>query len=181
MSIYTRTGDSGQTGLFGGGRVPKDDVRVAAYGAVDELNAVIGLAAAEEPRDFESEALESIQRDLFSIGGQLATPDPERVARAIAKAALNEDRIPAFERLMDRAEEEMGALASFVLPGGSLKAAHLHHARTVCRRAERAVVTLSHTESVPGQILAYLNRLSDLLFTLARLANYRSDVPDRTW
>lgn len=181
MSIYTRTGDSGQTGLFGGGRVPKDAVRVAAYGAVDELNAVIGLAAAEEPGEFERGILEAIQRDLFSIGGQLATPDPAKVAKAIVKAALDDQRIPEFERLIDRAEEEMGPLTSFVLPGGSLKAAHLHHARTVCRRAEREVVALTHTESVPDQILAYLNRLSDLLFTLARLANHRSGVPDRTW
>jgi cob(I)alamin adenosyltransferase len=181
MKIYTRTGDSGQTGLFGGGRVPKDNARVSAYGAVDELNAVLGMAVAEAPADFEPDLLESIQRDLFSIGGQLATPDPDRVAKAIAKAALDQDRIPQFEAMMDRADEELGPLTAFVLPGGSRKAAHLHHARTVCRRAERALVTLMHTESVPGPILAYLNRLSDLLFVLARLANHRAGVPDRTW
>ena len=181
MKIYTRTGDNGQTALFGGGRVDKDHVRVAAYGDVDELNAVLGTAAAEPPADFEEELLESVQRDLFAIGSLLATPDKEKVTAAIQKAALPTDRIEALERAIDRAEETLEPLKAFVLPGGSQKAAAFHRARTVCRRAERSVVALHHREPVENVILPYLNRLSDLLFTLARLANAQSGIPDRTW
>lgn len=181
MKIYTRTGDSGQTSLFGGGRVPKDDPRVRAYGDVDELNAVVGVAAAVEPQDFERQLLEQIQQDLFAIGGQLASPEPGRVADALTKASVPEERIDAFERIMDAAESELPTLTAFVLPTGTLKSAQLHHARTVCRRAEREVVALAKHSQVPTPILVYLNRLSDLLFTLARLANHRAGVPDRTW
>ena len=181
MPIYTRTGDSGDTTLFGGGRVSKDDPRVRAYGAVDELNAAIGLVLAAEPRDFEQSLLESIQRDLFAIGAQLAAPNPERVAAALAKADLSSDRIAQFEDVMDGAEEELPPLKTFILPGGTAKAAALHHARTTCRRGERQVVTLSKEAQVPKIIVVYLNRLSDLLFTLARLANHRANVPDRAW
>ena len=181
MKIYTRTGDDGETGLFGGGRVPKDHPRVAAYGDVDELSSVIGVVRATEPVTLFDDLLESIQRDLFSIGGHLATPDPVKVAKALARAQLSDERIPLFERTMDEAELELPSLRAFILPAGTPKAAALHLARTVCRRAERAVVALSHEAEVPEQFLVYLNRLSDLLFTLARLANFRGGAGDVTW
>lgn len=181
MKIYTRTGDEGETALFGGGRVPKDHPRVAAYGDVDELNAVLGMVRATEPTGFFEPLFESIQRDLFSIGGQLAAPDPAPVAKALAKAKLAPDRVAEFERLIDESESELPPLRAFVLPAGSAKAAVLHLARTVCRRAERSVVHLGHGSDVPGIFIVYLNRLSDLLFTLARLANHRSGVSDVVW
>jgi cob(I)alamin adenosyltransferase len=181
MKIYTRTGDDGTTALFGGGRVPKDDVRVAAYGEVDELNAVVGAVRATEPTAFFDSLFESIQRDLFSIGGQLATPDPSRVAKALEKAELSMGRISEFERIMDEAELELLPLRSFVLPAGTPKAVALHQARTVCRRAERSVVHLARSSDVPALFLTYLNRLSDLFFTLARLANHRAGVSDVIW
>lgn len=181
MKIYTRTGDRGSTGLFGGGRVSKAHPRVASYGDVDELNAVIGVARATSPTDFLDAELEHIQRDLFSIGGHLATPDPDKVKAALAKAELSEARVEAFERLIDRADEELPPLTAFVLPAGAAKAAALHVARTVCRRAERSVVALADTDPVPELFVRYLNRLSDLLFALARLANHRAGHGDRTW
>jgi len=181
VKIYTKTGDSGSTALFGGGRVSKDHVRVAAYGDVDELNSVIGLARATTPVDFEDALLESIQRDLFSIGGHLATPDPDKVRKALEKASLSADRVAEFERVIDAADRELPALTAFVLPAGTPKAATLHVARTVCRRAERLVVHLAAQETVPDLFLVYLNRLSDLLFTLARLANHRAGTGDVTW
>lgn len=181
MRIYTRTGDDGTTALFGGGRVPKDDDRVAAYGEVDELNAALGAVRATQPQGLFDPLLEAIQRDLFSIGGQLATPDPSRVAKALEKAELSTSRVSEFERMMDEAELELAPLRSFVLPAGAPKAVALHQARTVCRRAERAVVRLARSGDVPTLFLVYLNRLSDLLFTLARLANHRAGVSDVTW
>ncbi len=181
MSIYTKTGDSGETGLFGGGRVPKDHVRVAAYGDVDELNSVIGLVRAAPPSDFLDPILEAIQRDLFALGGHLATPDPDKVAKALEKADLSEARVREFETLIDEADRELPPLRAFILPAGTAKAATLHLARTVCRRAERSVVHLSHESPVPSLFIVYLNRLSDLLFTLARLANHRGGAGDVTW
>ena len=181
MKIYTKTGDRGETALFGGGRVPKDHPRVAAYGDVDELNSVLGVVRATEPMDFFDELLESIQRDLFSIGGHLATPDPPRVIKSLEKATLSPTRVSEFEMVMDEAEQVLPPLRAFVLPAGTPKAASLHLARTVCRRAERSVVRLAHDNAVPELFLIYLNRLSDLLFTLARLANHRSGVGDATW
>ena len=181
MTIYTRTGDAGETGLFGGGRVPKDHARVQAYGDVDELNSVIGLVRATQPVHFHDELLETIQRDLFALGGQLATPDPERVREALAKAELSEARVTLFERTIDAADAELPPLRAFVLPADSPKAAAFHLARTVCRRAERNVVTLSHYAEIPELFIVYLNRLSDLLFTLARLANHREGAGDVTW
>ncbi len=181
MKIYTRTGDQGQTSLLGGGRVSKDDLRVAAYGDVDELNAALGAAMALEPADFERNLLESIQKDLLTIGGRLATPDPSRVPKTAAKTELKPERIQALEEAIDRSDEELAPLSAFILPGGTPKAAMLHLARTVCRRAERSVVALHRQAPVPETIIAYLNRLGDLLFTLARLVNRRSGVADRTW
>ena len=183
MKIYTRTGDRGETGLFGGGRVPKNHARVAAYGDVDELNAAIGVARALEPEPFAAGLLEAVQRDLFAIGGHLASPDPIKVETALAKAALPGDRIRALEAAIDEAEDALPPLERFVLPGGTPKAAALHVARTVCRRAERSVVGLSREggAEVPPPILVYLNRLSDLLFVLARRANAEAGRPDVAW
>jgi cob(I)alamin adenosyltransferase len=161
--------------------VPKDDPRVVAYGDIDELNSALGVVRATEPVELFQEVLEAIQRDLFSIGGQLATPDPSRVAKALVKADLSPERVSELERLMDAADEELPPLRAFVLPAGTPKAAALHLARTICRRAERSVVHLAHENEVPGLFLVYLNRLSDLLFTLARLVNHRAGVNDVTW
>lgn len=181
MKIYTRTGDRGDTSLFGAGRVPKDDPRVAAYGDVDELNSVLGVVRAAEPNDFFDSLLQTIQRDLFSIGGQLAAPDPGAVAKALVKANLSTDRVSEFERVIDESDAELPPLRAFVLPAGGSKAAALHLARTVCRRAERSVVHLARESQIPDLFIVYLNRLSDLLFTLARLANHRAGVSDVTW
>lgn len=181
MKIYTRTGDRGTTGLFGGGRVSKHHQRVVAYGDVDELNSLLGVVRATPPTTLFDGELEQIQRDLFAIGGQLATPDPDRVRTALEKAALGPERVAAFETLIDAADGELPPLRSFILPGGSPKAAALHLARTVCRRAERTVVALAADEPVPELFLVYLNRLSDLLFMLARLANHRDGRGDVTW
>lgn len=181
MKIYTRTGDEGDTGLFGGGRVRKDHPRVAAYGDVDELNSALGVVRATAPAQLFDPLLESVQRDLFAIGGQLATPDPAKVAKALEKAELSEERVAEFERVMDAADNELSPLQAFVLPAGTPKAAALHLARTVCRRAERSVVSLARDSEVPGLFVVYLNRLSDLLFTLARLANHRDGTGDVTW
>jgi cob(I)alamin adenosyltransferase len=181
IRIYTKTGDQGETGLFGGGRVPKDHPRTAAYGEIDELNSSLGVARATPPVDFHEALLEAIQRDLFSIGGHLATPDPAKVAKALEKADLSAERVAQFEHVIDEADQELPSLRSFVLPAGTPKAAALHLARTVCRRAERSVVSLSHESEVPPLFLVYLNRLSDLLFTLARMANHQAGTGDVTW
>lgn len=181
MKIYTRTGDGGDTGLFGGGRVSKAHVRVAAYGDIDELNSAIGVVRATEPRAFHDDLLRAVQRDLFAIGGHLATPDPQKVAKALEKAELSRARIAEFEDTIDEADRELPPLRAFILPAGVPKAAELHLARTVCRRAERSVVALDREAVVPALFLQYLNRLSDLLFTLARLANLEGAMDDETW
>lgn len=181
MSIYTRKGDDGTTSYLGGGRVPKSAARISAYGDVDELNSFIGLAMSTEPGDFEREILESVQTTLFAIGGHLATPDPAKLANLGEKSSIDERLIDELEKEIDRTSAELDPLKAFILPGGSAKAASLHIARTVCRRAERSVVALSQKETVEPVITAYLNRLSDLLFTFARLANHRSRIPDRIW
>jgi cob(I)alamin adenosyltransferase len=181
MKIYTKTGDEGSTGLFGGGRVDKDHPRVAAYGDVDELNSALGVVRATQPVHFFDDIFTSIQRDLFAIGGHLATPDPDKVREALQKAELSADRVADFERMMDEADKELPALRAFVLPAGTPKAAALHLARTICRRAERSVVTLSRETEVHQLFVVYLNRLSDLLFTLARVANHRDGAGDVTW
>ena len=181
MKIYTRTGDQGETGLFGGGRVPKDSARVDAYGDVDELNSVIGLARSIESMPHIDELLVPMQRDLFSLGALLATPDVEKMQRQLEKARIDDDRILQLERAIDQGEAELESLRAFIVPGGSPKAAALHVARTVCRRAERKVVALSHDVDLPPIVLTYLNRLSDLLFVLARVANARAGVAEVTW
>jgi cob(I)alamin adenosyltransferase len=177
--IYTRTGDTGETGLFGGGRVPKSDPRVAAYGDVDELNAAVGWAMTRIGDDALRSRLAAVQSDLFAIGGHLATPPGARSRGHLPD--LPAGRPAEFEAWIDEIEGEVGALTSFILPGGSEAGAALHLARTVCRRAERAVVAVHGTEAVDERILIYLNRLSDLLFDLARLANRRAGVAERPW
>jgi cob(I)alamin adenosyltransferase len=181
LKIYTRTGDSGDTGLFGGGRVAKNHPRVEAYGDVDELNAALGFvrALAQMPRI--DEVLVPIQRDLFAIGALLATPDREKMRQHLEKARVDEDRIAQLEHAIDDGDRELEPLKSFIVPGGSPKAAALHVARTICRRAERRVVSLAESEEIPGVVVIYLNRLSDLLFTLARVANHRAEIGEVTW
>ena len=181
MKIYTRTGDAGDTGLFGGGRVAKSHPRVEAYGDVDELNAVIGFARSIEQMPRIDEVLVPIQRDLFAIGALLATPDHEKMRQHLEKARVDEERIAELEHAIDDGDRELEPLKSFIVPGGSPKAAALHVARTVCRRAERRVVALGEGEEIPGLVVVYLNRLSDLLFTLARVANRRSGTGEVTW
>jgi len=181
LKIYTKTGDRGDTGLFGGGRVAKDHPRVEAYGDVDELNAVLGMARAVEMMPRVDEVLVPVQRDLFAIGALLATPDAEKMRQQLEKARIDEARIAQLEQAIDDGERELEPLKSFILPGGTPKAAALHVARTVCRRAERKVVHLSHDVEIPSLAVVYLNRLSDLLFVLARVANRRAGAGEVTW
>jgi len=181
MKIYTRTGDEGDTGLFGGGRVTKDHPRVEAYGDIDELNAAIGMARAVELMPRVDEVLAPLQRDLFAIGALLATPDRDKMAEQLAKARIDEERIAQLERAIDEGDAELEPLKAFIMPGGTPKAAALHVARTVCRRAERRVVALARDTELPGLVTIYLNRLSDLLFTLARVANSRAGAGEVTW
>ncbi len=182
MKIYTRTGDAGDTSLAGGERVPKDHLRVIACGDVDEVNAAIGAARATPPADASDALLAEVQRDLFAIGGALASPEPGALRPAQrAKVAVSGERIRALEQAIDGAERELAPLKQFILPGGAPRAAALHLARTVCRRAERSTVHLSHGQPVAPEILVYLNRLSDLLFVLARQANHRAGDADVTW
>ena len=183
MRIYTRTGDAGDTGLFGGGRVPKNHPRVEAYGDVDELNAAIGFSRSIEPMPRIDEVLVPIQRDLFAIGALLATPDRDKMRQHLEKARVDEERIGQLERAIDDGDRELEPLRSFIVPGGTPKAAALHLARTVCRRAERRVVSLGETgiDEIPQVVVIYLNRLSDLLFTLARVANRRAGAGEVTW
>ena len=181
MKIYTKTGDEGQTGLFGGGRVGKDHPRVEAYGDVDELNAVLGVARSVEMMPRIDEVLVPIQRDLFGIGALLATPNPEKMRQQLEKARIDDERIAQLERAIDDGEAELEPLRAFIVPGGTPKAAALHVARTVCRRAERRVVHLQHEVEIPQLVVIYLNRLSDLLFVLARVANRRAGAGEVTW
>ena len=183
MKIYTRTGDAGDTGLFGGGRVAKNHPRVEAYGDVDELNAAIGLARAIEPMPRIDEVLVPVQRDLFAIGALLATPDRDKMRQHLEKARVDDERIEELERAIDDGDRELEPLRSFIVPGGTPKAAALHVARTVCRRAERRVVALHEgaEHEIPRLAIVYLNRLSDLLFTLARVANRRAAAGEVTW
>jgi cob(I)alamin adenosyltransferase len=179
MKIYTKTGDAGDTGLFGGPRVAKDDLRVEAYGAVDELNAVLGLARARGG-DAELTALVAAAQDqLFTVGASLATPPGAKAQAAVPP--VDPAWTAALEGAIDRFETELPPLRHFILPGGSALAADLHHARAVCRRAERRVVALHREAPVAPELLAYLNRLSDFLFVAARVANHRAGAPEVVW
>ncbi|MBO9318367.1 MAG: cob(I)yrinic acid a,c-diamide adenosyltransferase [Chloroflexus sp.] len=176
MKIYTRTGDNGETGLFGGQRVRKDDLRVQAYGTVDECNAAIGVARASGSDPALDAVLAVVQNQLFVLGADLASPDESpHIPR------VTEEMTAFLEAQIDAMEAELTPLKQFILPGGTLMAAHLHLARTVCRRAERVTVTLAAEESVRAEILTYLNRLSDFLFVAARVANARAGLGDVPW
>jgi cob(I)alamin adenosyltransferase len=180
MKIYTKTGDKGETGLFGGDRVSKSSIRIEAYGTIDELNSFIGLAVNEVRNNEIKEVLEEIQNELFTLGSDLATPDNEKtrkleIQRVYAHMYVN------LESEIDRFEERIDELKNFILPGGTKGASLLHICRTICRRAERLVTALKSTEQINENILIYLNRLSDLLFVLARNENTFSGVPDIKW
>jgi cob(I)alamin adenosyltransferase len=177
VKLYTRTGDAGETSLFGGTRARKDDPRVDAYGEVDELNAWLGLARASIDPELATE-LQQLQRDLFALGAQLADP-ADKIAARVTKAALVDDDVARLERLIDKMEDELPPLRRFILAGGAPAGAALHVARTVCRRAERRIVSLD--PPVDPVLLRYVNRLSDLLFVLARVANHRAGVPEIEW
>jgi len=176
MKLYTKTGDDGTTGLFGGERIRKDHPRVDAYGAVDEINAAIGVAVVIVKDERLSGMLGEIQADLFSLGAELATPDASKLTARVADEAISR-----LEAWIDDAEAALPPLRTFIVPGGSETASRLHLARTVCRRAERSVVTLMSCDSIRPQIMIYLNRLGDLLFALARRANQDVGVPDVPW
>jgi len=179
MKIYTKTGDGGETGLFGGARVSKAHDRVSAYGDVDELNSTLGWArAAGLPEDVDA-LLASLQSSLFDVGAELATVPEKR--EKVTLPAIDGARVEALEAAIDRFEEELEPLKTFILPGGTEGAARLHVARTVCRRAERAVVGLGRESEVRDVVLRFLNRLSDLLFVLARLTNARAGTEDVPW
>lgn len=176
MKIYTRTGDDGSTGLIGGHRVGKDDLRIDAYGTVDELNAVLSALALEARW---AQPMRTIQEELFIIGSHLAAPSGG--TKNVHLPALPETAIARMEREIDAADEKLPPLKNFILPGGTESAVRLHVARCVCRRAERLCVALSRSEPVPAEVLIYLNRLSDWLFTMARLANHEAGVADVPW
>jgi cob(I)alamin adenosyltransferase len=179
VKIYTRSGDAGETSLFDGTRVSKADPRVAAYGHVDELNAMLGMARAAGLDTWIDGCLDRIQIELFAVGAALADPR-SRVSPRISRARLDADATTRLERWIDDAEASLAPLTRFVVPGGAPGGAALHLARTVCRRAEREVVTLARTERINPQVLIYLNRLSDLLFVLARVLN-RNGQDDVLW
>jgi cob(I)alamin adenosyltransferase len=179
VRIYTKTGDSGETSLFDNTRVSKADARVDAYGEVDELNAALGVAIAAGTGDDIAAELQSIQRELFALGARLADPS-SRIAPRVNKAAITNADVERLEQAIDRLETEVPPLRRFILPGGTTAGALLHLARTVCRRAERRVVGLG-TNAVEPLVIVYLNRLSDLLFVMARVANRRAGVPDIEW
>lgn len=180
MKIYTKAGDTGETGLIDGSRVPKDDARVAAYGEVDELSATLGVARAHSADAAVRALLHEIQKDLFALGAQLADPQA-RIGSRKHKAAVTAGHIEALERAIDERQATLPPLKAFLLPGGAPVAALLHLARTVCRRAERSTVALARREKVDPLVVAYINRLSDLLFVLARVANKRAGAGEVTW
>lgn len=177
MKIYTRTGDKGDTSLFGGQRVPKDAQRIEAYGTVDELNSVLGIVRADSKEPRIDRVLEHVQSSLFDLGADLATP--RSLGKTIKRIGARDTA--ALEKFIDSLEPELKPLRSFILPGGSPVAARLHFGRTICRRAERVIVRLSRNEDIGDQITVFLNRLSDLLFVLARYANRVADVPETRW
>ena len=179
MKIYTRTGDEGETGLFAGPRVSKCDERIEAYGTIDELNAVLGVVRAEGPPSSLDEILARIQNTLFVLGAELATPEPAKLPMRLTSAT----EVSELEQMIDVAEEQLEPLREFILPGGSQIAASLHFARSVCRRAEREVVRLVRRADAAESphVVTYLNRLSDLLFVLARQANQHAGVAETPW
>ena len=181
MKIYTKTGDRGDTRLFDGSQVRKNDLRVEAYGQVDELNAVIGSVCAVLQDEELKRVLFDVQRDLFSLGSQLADPRPESDPKRREKATLSPSRVRSLEETIDRFENELTPLRQFILPGGAPAGALLHVARTVCRRAERRLIGTADHVSVSPLSIEYLNRLSDFLFVMARLVNQRQGQEEIPW
>lgn len=177
--IYTKKGDAGETSLGGGQRVPKDHLRVAAYGSVDELNSQIGLALAYGLCEKLSQVLPQIQNELFDLGSDLAFREEDKALYPIPQIAAR--HVERLEKLIDEMTAVVGPLENFILPGGSPGAAHLHVARTVCRRAERDVTALAREEPIGAYALVYLNRLSDALFVMARYENYMRGAPEPLW
>lgn len=177
--VYTRTGDQGDTGLGGGQRVPKDDARIEAFGTVDELNSAVGVALTAVGDPGVRETLEAIQHQLFDLGGDLCLREEDKAR--FGMPPFPAERVVWLEQVLDRAGEELAPLEEFVLPGGEPGAAHLHLARTIARRAERRVIALSRLEPISPQVVPYLNRLSDALFSLARLVNHRAGRGDVLW
>jgi cob(I)alamin adenosyltransferase len=178
MKIYTTTGDQGETSLFGGRRVPKDALRIEAYGTVDELNSALGVARAWKPAKEIDEILGCLQNDLFVLGADLATP-AEKQDGIVER--IQQEHITRFEQAIDWIDARLKPLSSFIIPGGSHVAAQLHLARTICRRAERSVVKLSREEQIEPHCIVFLNRVSDLLFVLARYANQVEGVEETPW
>lgn len=178
MKIYTKTGDKGQTGLIGGTRVSKDNARLEAYGTVDELNSQIGLLCTFTIENLSLDFLEIMQHNLFVIGSYLATDQEKTSASSFL---ISEEKILQVEHEIDRLNEQLPELTSFILPGGSIAAANAHICRTISRRAERKIVTLSKEHNVDIQIIKYINRLSDYLFTLARYINNREGIAEKSW
>jgi cob(I)alamin adenosyltransferase len=179
VRIYTKTGDDGTTGLLGTGRVKKDDPRIEAYGTLDELNAVLGLARAQGLDRAADALVAQLQDELFVAGSALADPSPQGPFHN----AVTSRHVERLETTIDALQTELAPLVQFILPGGTPAAAHIHLARTVCRRAERLLVRLSNQpgQDVPGTLIVYLNRLSDLLFVLARVVNHRAGISDTLW
>lgn len=178
VKIYTRTGDKGQTSLFGGKRVSKSSLRIEAIGTVDELNSALGVAVAQYQRSKIKDGLERIQNDLLDIGSVLASPstmNPEPITNNL------KNRVTDFEKLIDQLTEKLPELRNFILPGGGKADAMLHLCRSICRRTERRIVELTKKELVPNDILVYFNRLSDLLFTMARFVNYKEKQKETIW
>lgn len=178
VKIYTKTGDTGETSLYGGKRVPKFDLRLEAYGTVDEANAALGLSFTQLGAEMYWAELEAIQNDLFTIGSELATPHGETIG---GLALITEERVTELEHAIDAMEAELPQLSNFILPSGSSLGAHLHLARTVVRRAERALARLAAQENIRPEVVKYLNRLSDYLFVLARHANMKAGGKEIRW
>lgn len=178
MKIYTKTGDDGTTSLFSGGRVAKTHLRVEAYGTVDELNSVLGVARAAKPSEQANDWLTTVQNQLFHLGADLATPLD---AKAEWIVRMDQESIAWLEQTIDQMTEQLPPLQHFILPGGTPAAAQLHVARTVCRRAERCVIALMEAEPIGDYPLPYLNRLSDWLFTLSRWENFQAGIPEAEW
>lgn len=178
VKIYTKTGDKGETSLFGGKRVSKADLRVEAYGCVDELTSLIGVIISQYQKSKIKNELSNIQNDLFEISSVLASPNTKYY---IQNTKYLESRVGDFELLIDKLSKDLPELKNFILPGGGEAGSLLHFARTVCRRAERRIVELSQKENVPENIIAYFNRLSDLLFVMARYINYKEKKKEVIW